>query len=132
MNDHIGIMMRLRYLSGDRTGALRQFRRCKEALAKELDVEPSGRTASLYQQILQDNGDPIVSRLIQPLTNLETSTACLPEILSLLQQLVNILPDLEERIRYDLQSIERNLRSPSQQNLFSLDYLLEKTTRITK
>jgi DNA-binding SARP family transcriptional activator len=44
-------MMRLHYLAGDRTGALRQYQRCVAFLREELDVEPSLRTVSLYQQI---------------------------------------------------------------------------------
>lgn len=115
------IMMRLRYLSGDRTGALHQYRRCREALAKELDVVPSTRTENLYQQILNDNVDQIASRLIKPLTNIESATASLPEILSLLQELVKVLPELEERIRHDLNAIENNLKIPKQQDLFSMD-----------
>lgn len=44
-------LMRLRYLTGDRTGALRQFERCKEALQRELDVEPAAETVALYEEI---------------------------------------------------------------------------------
>lgn len=120
------IMMRLRYLSGDRTGALHQYRRCREALAKELDVVPSARTENLYQQILNDNVDQIASRLIRPLTNIESATASLPEILSLLQKLVKVLPEFEERIRQDLNAIENNMKPPRQQNLFSMSQAEEK------
>ncbi len=44
-------MMRLYFLAGDRTGALRQYQRCAVALKEELDVEPSERTVLLYEQI---------------------------------------------------------------------------------
>jgi DNA-binding SARP family transcriptional activator len=44
-------MMRLYFLAGDRTGALRQYQRCAAALKEELDVEPSERTVLLYEQI---------------------------------------------------------------------------------
>ncbi len=47
-------LMRLHYLSGDRTTALRQFDRCTGALDKELDVSPSRSTVDLYQQIRAD------------------------------------------------------------------------------
>lgn len=47
-------LMRLYYLSGDRTGALRQYERCLEALEKELSVRPDTRTAALYQRIRAD------------------------------------------------------------------------------
>lgn len=44
-------LMRLRYLSGDRTGALRQFDRCRESLRRELDVDPAKDTLDLYEEI---------------------------------------------------------------------------------
>jgi len=47
-------LMRLRYLAGDRTAALRYFERCAVALREELDVAPQGSTIRLYQQIKAD------------------------------------------------------------------------------
>lgn len=47
-------LMRLHYLAGDRTGALRQYARCVSALAGELGVEPSRSTVQLYEQIRAD------------------------------------------------------------------------------
>ncbi len=47
-------LMRLRYKTGDRTGALRQYQRCEEALTAELDVAPSTRTQDLHRQIRDD------------------------------------------------------------------------------
>ena len=44
-------LMRLRYLAGDRTGALRQFERCVAALQEELGVGPEERTLALYREI---------------------------------------------------------------------------------
>lgn len=44
-------MMRLYFMSGDRTGALRQYSRCVAALHEELGVDPSDRTIQLYEQI---------------------------------------------------------------------------------
>lgn len=53
-------MMRLRYLAGDRTGALRQYQRCADFLREELQVNPSGRTVALYELILSDR--PLIPR----------------------------------------------------------------------
>ena len=50
-------MMRLSYLSGDRTGALRQFERCRSALEEELGVAPGRLTRMLYDQIRADSGE---------------------------------------------------------------------------
>ena len=48
-------MMRLRYLAGDRSGALRQYNRCLQALRNELSIEPSEITKSLCEQIRSDD-----------------------------------------------------------------------------
>ena len=40
-------LMALRYLSGDRTGAMRQYESCARALAEELDVSPGPATREL-------------------------------------------------------------------------------------
>jgi len=44
-------LMRLYAVAGDRTGALRQYRRCAEALAVEFDLEPDAETLDLYRRI---------------------------------------------------------------------------------
>jgi DNA-binding SARP family transcriptional activator len=53
-------LMRLHYLAGDRTAALRQYQRCTALLAEELDVKPGHRTTELFEQIRSDS-------LIEPL-----------------------------------------------------------------
>jgi DNA-binding SARP family transcriptional activator len=47
-------MMRMQYLSGDRTAALRQFNLCAAALRDELSVVPSARTLALHRDICAD------------------------------------------------------------------------------
>jgi DNA-binding SARP family transcriptional activator len=47
-------MMRLLYMSGDRTAALRQYERCAAALRAELEVEPGRPTRALCEQIRVD------------------------------------------------------------------------------
>jgi DNA-binding SARP family transcriptional activator len=49
-------LMRLYYLAGDRTGALRQYEHCAAALNQELGVRPAGRTIALYMLIRTDQG----------------------------------------------------------------------------
>jgi DNA-binding SARP family transcriptional activator len=44
-------LMRLYYLAGARTAALRQYERCVTLLREELGVDPSERTVALYRQI---------------------------------------------------------------------------------
>src|SRR5215213_9083158 len=47
-------LMRLYYLAGDRTAALRQYEHCADALNEELGVKPAKRTVALYEQIRAD------------------------------------------------------------------------------
>lgn len=56
-------LMRLHYLAGDRTGALRQYERCKTVLQEELGVPPSHLTQLLYEQICSDK--PLVEPAVQ-------------------------------------------------------------------
>jgi len=49
-------LMRLHYQAGDRTAALRQFERCREALKEELQTAPGERIHNLYEQIRSDAG----------------------------------------------------------------------------
>jgi DNA-binding SARP family transcriptional activator len=44
-------LMRLHYLSGDRTTALREYARCVQALKREFDLPPMQATVDLYEQI---------------------------------------------------------------------------------
>lgn len=48
-------LMRLLYFSGDRTGAVRQFDTCVEALQAELDIPPAEATKELYTEIRTDH-----------------------------------------------------------------------------
>ena len=47
-------LMRAYYELGDRTGAIRQFNRCREVLRDELDVEPSHEAVKLFELIRTD------------------------------------------------------------------------------
>lgn len=51
-------LMRLCYLAGDRTGALRYYSRCEEALRTELEVEPTAQTHALWREICADRFSP--------------------------------------------------------------------------
>lgn len=56
-------LMRLYYVADDRTRALRQYARCRQALAVELGVKPSHRTEALAEAI---RADADVERLSAP------------------------------------------------------------------
>lgn len=52
-------LMRLYFLSGNRTQALHQYERCVIALHRELNVEPSERTRQLFEWARLDGGVPL-------------------------------------------------------------------------
>ena len=49
-------VMRLQYLAGDRTAALRQYERCVSALREELEIAPSTETLDLHRTICSGIG----------------------------------------------------------------------------
>lgn len=96
-------LMHLRYLAGDRTGALRQYGQCATALREELGVAPSERTEALYQYIqngkMLDNApgpQPVDTTLIQGLHRIQR-----------LQQKMNTL---QAQIQQEIEAIETALR----------------------
>lgn len=107
-------LMRLYYMSGDRTAALRQYERCVTLLREELDVDPSERTVALYEQIrsgrLSSPGQ-IVTR------DHEHSTAGTPltldQALVHLKQLKTSFNKTEQQLQEAIQSIEATLNGKS-------------------
>lgn len=53
-------LIRLHYLRGDRTAALRQYEHCKTVLADTLNVAPGQLTQNLYEYICADNRTAIL------------------------------------------------------------------------
>jgi DNA-binding SARP family transcriptional activator len=99
-------MMRMQYLAGDRTAALRQYERCRTALDEELGVEPAKRTEMLYQQIFNDSLD----RTASPEKIVGTGeVALLPSVVARLNQLRRMLTDVKSHVSQDLETIERAL-----------------------
>jgi DNA-binding SARP family transcriptional activator len=66
-------LMRLYYLSGDRSAALRQYDQCVEALRSELAVKPAESTLALYGQIRDGAIPPGLppQQLLEPLRRLQ-------------------------------------------------------------
>jgi DNA-binding SARP family transcriptional activator len=99
-------MMRLHYLAGDRTGALRQYRRCVAFLREELDVEPSARTLSLYDQIC--SGRPLNFAPTKPQHSEISDQRLLsaPEALEQLEQLQTAFLELQGQFQEALEAFE--------------------------
>ena len=111
-------MMKFYYLAGDRTSALRQYARCRQALEDELGVRPSKSTIELYEQICNDRlqSKPLsIQPSIQPSGREQSlrqdSSDPLLEILSRLRQLRGILTDLQQTVHEEIESVEDALRA---------------------
>lgn len=100
-------LMRLHYLAGDRTAALRQYERCITALAHELDVTPAQRTIDLYEQIRADQlGRPAVIAQGVP----KEQSPLLPSVLRGLRDLRAVLADAQCQLQRDIQVVESALK----------------------
>jgi len=100
-------MMRLHYLRGDRTAALRQYESCVAALEQELDVKPTKSTETLYRQIRADQ----VSSPSLGSSDIDSAIKAAPvaEILERLRQVESVLIGTHHQLQQDLQALERVL-----------------------
>jgi DNA-binding SARP family transcriptional activator len=88
-------LMRLYYLAGDRSGAIRQFQYCVNVLQKELAVKPSHKTLRLFALIQEG----------LPLSAEDTAPPVSPQFLDLLTQL-NRLEKTIHSVRAQLHNIQ--------------------------
>lgn len=102
-------LMRLQYLAGDRTAALRQYERCVAALNEELSVRPAKLTVMLYEQIRADYLDEAVHATVE--NAVTAPIMMLPEVLGRLRQLQEALGDMQRQVRQSIQSTELALKS---------------------
>ena len=103
-------MMRLHYLAGDRTGALRVFQRCVEALEEELSVRPSHRTLELYEQIRADRLEMHSNTAVRdPGTGSES--APLPSALPTLSKLRDLLLKIQHQVQADIKEVNQAIAS---------------------
>jgi DNA-binding SARP family transcriptional activator len=101
-------MMRLHYLAGDRTAALRQFEVCERALGKELGVRPGEQTSALYEQIKADRSIDEDLQASIPGARLRPG-----RLLSHLRQVKRTLSYTENLVAEDIAEIEATLERPS-------------------
>jgi DNA-binding SARP family transcriptional activator len=99
-------LMRLHYLSGDRTAALRQYEHCLRALKEELDVGPARKTVSLYDHIRTDQLFGSALKPVGAEKGLQTATYALPHVLHSLSRLLAALGQVQQEIRREMQALE--------------------------
>ena len=102
-------LIRLHYLADDRTGAIRQYQRCVQALEEELGVKPAKRTEELHALIVEDR--PISEFILDNYSLLlngrtSESTVSLPQTATHLKRLQEMLVTVQRSIHNDLESIE--------------------------
>jgi DNA-binding SARP family transcriptional activator len=106
-------MMRLYYLMGDRSAAIRQYQNCAAVLQEELGARPSRRTDALFHRIQSDEPgvSPAAPSAVQAVP-VETTAgpSTLGEALERLNQYLTDLMDLQHRVRQEIHSVERVLR----------------------
>ena len=101
-------LMRLQYLAGNRTGALRQYERCVAALREELGVKPAKRTTELYEQIRADSVDDSLNA--HPERQVEAAPSSTSEVVGRLRQIRNVLIDIQREIQKDIHAVELAIR----------------------
>lgn len=123
-------IMRLRYLNGDRIGALRQYERCAQILRDEFGVEPSQNTTDLSNTIQADifvslapPSAPTVTqvpplRQSPPQSPLPSRKApkSLSSVLSRLGQLRATLRDAQRQLDEDIEDVMRLLHDRDRQH----------------
>lgn len=102
-------MMRLHYLAGDRTAALRQYGRCAAILDKELGVRPTRSTVALYEQIRQDRLDRPASTPADVDHGSQVAPVALTEVLARLRQLEALLTNTQHHVSCHIQAVEATL-----------------------
>jgi DNA-binding SARP family transcriptional activator len=101
-------LMRMYYRIGDRTAALRQYRRCVDVLQAELGVEPAESTGALYRAICRDEDaalpDASGRTILHPFGTGPTVSV------SRLQANLHDFEVRMERLQRDIQMVERRER----------------------
>ncbi len=101
-------LMRLRYQAGDRTGAIRQFERCCEALREELGIAPGERTRLLYEQLKSDVGSPVTGeRTVQVSLPSPLSAGSLRQVTDDLERSLVVLADATCLVRDSIQVLRQ-------------------------
>jgi len=99
-------LMRLYYLAGDRTAALRQYAQCVAALKEELGVMPAQSTEELYQQIRMNQPSWLTLIPSEAHAAPETVIASLREVLGRLRKFQATLANVQHQVYQDVQTIE--------------------------
>jgi len=103
-------LIRLHYLAGNRTEAIRQYEQCASILLQELGVRPAQRTIDLYEQIRRDQ--PLIFARLTGGQNKAVSlnTHSHPDE-GTLHQVQYALTEIQHRLEQDLDMVKTTLEA---------------------
>lgn len=107
-------LMRLQYMAGDRTAALRQYERCVAALDEDLGVKPDERTMTLYEKIRSGDAELSTRPASAPLSRLSTARPAafmLTEVMDRLEDLQISLADVTNTLGQGIENIKLMLEN---------------------
>ncbi len=104
-------MMRLYYLAGDRSTALRQYLLCGNTLAEELGVKPSKETTGLYDQIRTDCVGAVAGTETRPILPSEGEPDGTTEMLKYLVNLQELVKSMQWQVEQGIKSVKEAVRS---------------------
>ena len=99
-------LMRLHYMAGDRTAALRQYAYCVAALEEELGVGPARRTVTLYEQMRTDQPH---SNSLEPKRAHQATrptSSLLLRMLLRMNQLRSLMGQVQQEIDQDIHTLK--------------------------
>jgi DNA-binding SARP family transcriptional activator len=99
------LLMRLYYLSGNRSAALRQFDQCTAALTEELNVAPAQRTVALRDQIRADQLITADTPALRPPNMSEPSLISTAQVVAELKELQSHLVNLQHEVKSLIQRL---------------------------
>ena len=104
-------LMRLHYLAGDRTSALRQYQKCAAILQEELDVEPAQTTRLVHDLIRADKLESeSQSSAFEEIRMDKSQAEPLRTIFSHLSAFQKELDQIQKQLTRDMQVIQRTLK----------------------
>jgi DNA-binding SARP family transcriptional activator len=107
-------LMRLQYMAGDRTAALRQYDRCVAALDEDLGVKPDERTVTLYEKIRSGETERTERPAQAPLSRLNPvrpSALLLTDVMDRLEDLQISLADVTHALGQGIEHIKLMLEN---------------------
>ena len=104
-------LMRLFYLSGNRTAALCQYKQCAIILENELGIKPAQATEILRQQIEADQSiDDLFTRIQNITFSRSKNTFLFQKMYDELLQIHNILMTIQHRVENQMEVVETALK----------------------